>query len=242
HGILKRNIKPTLQDFSKVNLDSIAACGDVNRNVSCSSHPNTSPTHKQVHAYADKISSLLLPKTKAYQEIWLDDQKISEEPENDPLYLDKYLPRKFKIGIGIPPDNDVDVLTNDLGLIAIIENNKLIGFNIAVGGGLSTTHGNPNTYARLATVIGFVAGEEKTLKAVYEVLTVQRDFGNRSDRKLARLKYTLDRMGEDAFKKELEDRCGFQLEPPKPFQFIDRKDKYGWEQDPSGKWHYTLFI
>ena len=242
HGILKRNIKPTLQDFSKVNLDSIAACGDVNRNVSCSSHPGTSPIHKQVHAYADKISRLLLPKTRAYQEIWLDDQKISEENENDPLYQDKYLPRKFKIGIGIPPDNDVDVLTNDLGLIAIIENQKLIGFNLAVGGGLSTTHGNPNTYARLATVIGFVAGEENTLKAVYEVLTVQRDFGNRSDRKMARLKYTFDNMGEDAFRKELEQRCGFKLEPSKHFEFIDRKDKYGWEQDHSGNWHYTLFI
>ncbi|MBA2499532.1 MAG: NADPH-dependent assimilatory sulfite reductase hemoprotein subunit [Chitinophagaceae bacterium] len=243
HGILKRHIKPTLQDFNKVNLDSIAACGDVNRNVACSSNPNTSPLHQKVHAYADRISLVLLPKTRAYQEIWLDEEKISEpDAENDPLYQDRYLPRKFKIGIAIPPDNDVDVLTNDLGLIAIIENEKLLGFNIAVGGGLSTTHGNPNTYARLATVIGFVAGEEKVLKAVYEILTVQRDFGNRSDRKLARLKYTFDRMGEDAFKKELESRCSFQLETAKPFEFIDRKDKYGWQQDHTGRWHYTLFI
>ncbi len=243
HGILKRHIKPTMQDFNKVNLDSIAACGDVNRNVACSSNPNTSPLHQKVHAYADRISLMLLPKTRAYQEIWLDEEKISEpDAENDPLYQDRYLPRKFKIGIAIPPDNDVDVLTNDLGLIAIIENEKLLGFNIAVGGGLSTTHGNPNTYARLATVIGFVAGEEKVLKAVYEILTVQRDFGNRSDRKLARLKYTFDRMGEDAFKKELESRCSFQLETAKPFEFIDRKDKYGWQQDLTGRWHYTLFI
>ena len=243
HGILKRNIKPALQDFNQVNLDSIAACGDVNRNVACSSNPNTSPLHQTVHAYADKISRMLLPKTRAYQEIWLDDEKISEPvSEIDPLYEDRYLPRKFKIGIAIPPDNDVDVLTNDLGLIAIIENEKFIGFNIAVGGGLSTTHGNPNTYARLASVIGFVAGEEKVLKAVYEILTVQRDFGNRSDRKLARLKYTFDRMGEDAFKKELETRCGFHLDTPKPFGFTDRKDKYGWQHDHKGKWHYTLFI
>ena len=243
HGILKRNIKPTLQDFNQVNLDSIAACGDVNRNVACSSNPNSSPLHEMVHAYADKISRMLLPKTRAYQEVWLDEKKISEpESEIDPLYEDRYLPRKFKIGIAIPPDNDVDILTNDLGLIAIIENEKLIGFNMAVGGGLSTTHGNPNTYARLASVIGFVAGEENILKAVYEVLTVQRDFGNRSDRKLARLKYTFDRMGEENFKNELESRCGFKLEKLKPFEFADRKDKYGWQQDHKGRWHYTLFI
>lgn len=242
HGILKHQIKPTLKDFNAVALDSIAACGDVNRNVACTSHPSESAIHEQVHAYADKISRLLLPKTRAFYEIWLDEEKIAEYDETDPLYQDRYLPRKFKIGIAIPPNNDVDVLTNDLGLIAIIENGKLIGFNIAVGGGLSTTHGNPDTYARLATVIGFTAGEEKTLKAVYEVLTIQRDFGNRSDRKLARLKYTLDTMGVKAFSKELEQRCGFALEPSKPYRFTERIDRYGWEADHKGNWHYTLFV
>jgi sulfite reductase (NADPH) hemoprotein beta-component len=152
------------------------------------------------------------------------------------------LPRKFKIGIGIPPNNDVDVLANDLGLITIIENNELKGFNIAVGGGLSTTHGNPDTYPRLATVIGFTDTEDKTLKAVYEVLTIQRDYGNRSDRKLARLKYTLDRMGVDAFKKELEKRCGFLLDDIRPYTFTERKDLYGWQRDDFGNWHYTLFV
>lgn len=242
HGILKHQIKPTLKAFNAVHLDSIAACGDVNRNVACTSHPSESAIHEEVHAYADKISRLLLPKTRAFYEIWLDEEKIAEYDETDPLYQDRYLPRKFKIGIAIPPNNDVDVLTNDLGLIAIIENGKLVGFNIAVGGGLSTTHGNPDTYARLATVIGFTAGEENTLKAVYEVLTIQRDFGNRSDRKLARLKYTLDKMGVDAFKKELEQRCGFVLEPVKPYQFTERIDRYGWLRDYKGNWHYTLFV
>jgi sulfite reductase (NADPH) hemoprotein beta-component len=242
HGILKNKIKPTLKEFDKVKLDSIAACGDVNRNVACASHPSQSAIHKQIHEYADKISQLLLPKTRSYYEIWLDEEKIEEYNETDPLYEDRYLPRKFKIGIGIPPNNDVDVLANDLGLIAIIENNELKGFNIAVGGGLSTTHGNPDTYPRLATVIGFIATEEKTLKAVYEVLTIQRDFGNRSDRKLARLKYTLDRMGIDAFKKELEKRCGFLLEDIRPYTFSERKDLYGWQQDDFGNWHYTLFV
>lgn len=242
HGILKNHIKPTLQSFNKVKLDSIAACGDVNRNVACTSHPAESPLHRQIHAYADKISSLLLPKTRAFYEIWLDEEKIEDYNETDPLYQERYLPRKFKIGICIPPNNDVDVLANDLGLIAIIENNRLIGFNIAVGGGLSTTHGNPDTYARLATVIGFTDTEEKTLKAVYEVLTIQRDYGNRSDRKLARLKYTLDNMGVDAFRKELENRCGFLLEEPRPYHFTQRKDQYGWFKDHEANWHYTLFV
>ncbi len=242
HGILKRNIRPTLQGFSKVALDSIAACGDVNRNVACASHPHQSAIHAQVHAYADKISQLLLPKTRAFYEIWLDEEKLEEHTEVDPLYENRYLPRKFKIGIAIPPNNEVDVLTNDLGLIAIIENNELKGFNLAIGGGLSATHGNANTYPRLATVIGFTGSEERTLKAVYEVLTVQRDYGNRSDRKLARLKYTVDRMGVENFKKELEKRCGFELEAPKEVVFTARKDEYGWVEDYKGNWHYTLFV
>ena len=158
------------------------------------------------------------------------------------MYQDRYLPRKFKIGIAIPPNNDVDVFANDIGLIAIIENNKLKGFNIAMGGGLSTTHGNPETYARLATVIGFVETEEKTLKAVYEMLTIQRDYGNRSDRKLARLKYTVDRYGVDGSGKNWKNEYGFKLEEAKPYTFSDSKDYYGWEQNHEGLWYYTVFV
>jgi len=184
-----------------------------------------------------------MPKTKAYYEIWLDNEKlVDKKEEEDPLYQDRYLPRKFKIAICIPPNNDVDVFGNDIGLIAIIDNNKLQGFNIAVGGGLSTTHGNKNTYARLATVIGFCDTEEKVLKAVYEIVTIQRDFGNRSDRKLARLKYTLDRVGVDWFKEELERRTGFAIETPRPYQFTSRTDYFGWHNDNEGLWHYTLFV
>jgi sulfite reductase (NADPH) hemoprotein beta-component len=242
HGLLKRNIKPLIKDFDLAKLDSIAACGDVNRNVLCSANPNLSPIHKTVHDYADKISTMLLPKTRAYYELWLDEEKLLEHEETDPLYQDRYLPRKFKIAIAIPPDNEVDVFANDIGLIAIIANEKLLGFNIAVGGGLSATHGNPNTYPRLATVIGFVATEEKTMKVVYEILTVQRDFGNRADRKLARMKYTIDKMGVVAFKAELEKRCGFPLEEAKAFSFTKRADEYGWKQDHQGHWHFTLFV
>jgi len=243
HGIIKSNIKPTIQSFNEAHLDSIATCGDINRNVACSSNPSESPIHEQVFAYADKISTLLMPKTKAYYEIWLDDELVIDKKEQeDPLYQNRYLPRKFKIGIVIPPNNDVDVLTNDIGLIAIIEDNQLKGFNIAIGGGLSTTHGNAETYARLGTVIGFADTEEKVLKTVYEILTVQRDNGNRTDRKLARLKYTLDKMGVDQYRKEVEKRTGFDLEPARSFVFTSRVDRYGWEKSFSGKWYYTLFI
>lgn len=243
HGILKSHIKPTIQSFNTLQLDSIAACGDVNRNVSCSSHPKQSAIHEEIFRYADKISTLALPKTKAYYEIWLDEEPLADRKmEQDPLYQDRYLPRKFKIAIAIPPNNDVDVLANDIGLIAITENNQLKGFNIAVGGGLSTTHGNPNTYARLATIIGFADTEEKIMKLVFEIISIQRDNGNRSDRKLARLKYTIDRMGLDNFKKELENRCGFKLDGAKPHTFTERKDYYGWEQNHEGKWYYTVFV
>jgi sulfite reductase (NADPH) hemoprotein beta-component len=243
HGILKRDIKPTLKDFNAVALDSIAACGDVNRNVICSSHPSQSPLHKQIHDYAGKLSEVLLPKTRAFYEIWLDEEVLADKKEEiDPLYQDHYLPRKFKIAIAIPPNNDVDVFGNDLGLIAIIENETLLGFNLAIGGGLSSTHGNPSTYPRLATVIGFVPADDKLMKAVYEVLTIQRDYGNRSDRKQARLKYTIDNMGVNSFKAELELRCGFPLEEARPYQFTERKDYYGWKQNSEGKWHYTIFV
>ncbi|MEO7766203.1 MAG: NADPH-dependent assimilatory sulfite reductase hemoprotein subunit [Ferruginibacter sp.] len=243
HGIIKAKIKPTIQAFNAAHLDSIATCGDINRNVSCSSNPSESPLHDKVFAYANKISMHLMPKTKAYYEIWLDEELLTDKKvEEDPLYKDRYMPRKFKIGIAIPPNNDVDVFTNDIGLIAIIENDELKGFNFAIGGGLSTTHGNAETYARLGTVIGFVDTEEKVLKTVYEILTVQRDYGNRSDRKLARLKYTLDRMGVEQYRKEVEKRTGFEFEPAKPFEFTSRGDRYGWERNDKGHWQYTLFI
>lgn len=243
HGIYKSNIKPTIQAFNKAHLDSIATCGDINRNVMCSAHPLQSPIHEEVFAYADKISTMLMPKTKAYYDIWLDEEMIHEKADEvDPLYQERYMPRKFKIAIAIPPNNDIDVFANDLGLIAIIKDNKLQGFNIAIGGGLSTTHGNTETYARLGTVIGYVDSEEKALKTIYEILTVQRDYGNRSDRKLARLKYTVDRLGVDNYKAKVEERTGFKLEPEQPYNFTARTDFYGWEKDHRGLNYFTVFV
>jgi sulfite reductase (NADPH) hemoprotein beta-component len=243
HGLYKSHVKPTIQAFNEAKLHSIATCGDINRNVICAAHPKQSPIHKEVHNFAYKINELLLPKTKAYYEIWLDEERLADKKEEeDALYQDRYLPRKFKIALAIPPNNDVDVFGNDLGLIAIIENNRLMGYNIAIGGGLSSTHGNPATYPRLATVIGFVSDEEKILKTIYEIVTIQRDYGNRSDRSLARLKYTVDKMGIEWFKTEIARRTGLPLEKEKPFQFTERKDYYGWFQNSDKLWYYTPFI
>ncbi|WP_260262728.1 NADPH-dependent assimilatory sulfite reductase hemoprotein subunit [Elizabethkingia occulta] len=243
HGILKSHIKPTIQAFNLQHLDSIAACGDVNRNVTCTSNPSESPLHNEAYELAGKISELCLPKTKAYYDIWIDDElAVDRKAEEDPLYQDRYLPRKLKIGIAVPPNNDVDVFINDIALIAIIENNQIVGYNIAAGGGLGATHGNEATYARLASVLGFVDTEEKVLKAVYEIITVQRDFGNRSDRKLSRLKYTIDKLGIEGYRAEVEKRCGFNFEPAREYRFEQRKDRYGWVQNHEGKWFYTVFV
>jgi sulfite reductase (NADPH) hemoprotein beta-component len=243
HGLLKSHVKPTIKAFNAVKLDSIAACGDVNRNITCAAHPAQSPIHAQIHAFAARISEMLLPKTKAYYEIWLDQEKLTDKSEEeDPLYEDRYLPRKFKIGIAIPPNNEVDVLTNDLGLIAIIENDVLQGFNVAIGGGLGATHGNAETYPRLASVIGYVPADDRLFKAIYTIVTIQRDYGNRSDRKLARLKYTLDKYGADFFREEIAKRAGFALEPERPYAFNERVDYFGWQQNHQGLWYYTLFI
>ncbi|HEY5462071.1 MAG TPA: assimilatory sulfite reductase (NADPH) hemoprotein subunit [Hanamia sp.] len=243
HGVLKSRLKPTHKIFNRVHLDTISACGDVNRNVTCSPNPTQSPLHEEIFEYAGKISTFLKPKTRAYYEIWLDEEKIVDKKlEEDPLYRDSYLPRKFKIGICIPPNNDIDVFGNDLAMIAIIENNKLTGFNFAVGGGLAFTFGNPDTYARLATEIGFVEAGENTFKAIYEVVTTQRDYGDRVDRKQARIKYTIDKMGVEKFKAEVEKRMGFKFEKSRPYKFTKREDYYGWHQDAKGNWHYTLFV
>jgi sulfite reductase (NADPH) hemoprotein beta-component len=243
HGLVKSKIKPTIHAFNQAKLDSIATCGDINRNVICAAHPLQSPLHKEIHSYAAKISELLMPKTRAYYEIWLDEEKlIDKKVEEDPLYQDRYLPRKFKIAIAIPPNNDIDVFANDVALIAIIEDGKLKGFNVGVGGGLSTTHGNPSTFPRLATIIGFAEGEEIVLKTIYAIATIQRDFGDRTDRKFARLKYTLENHGVAWFKEEVERRIGLCLGPSRPFQFTDRKDYYGWQTNDQGNWYYTPFV
>ncbi|NPC92252.1 assimilatory sulfite reductase (NADPH) hemoprotein subunit [Bacillus sp. WMMC1349] len=244
HGILKWNMKNTIQKINTVLLDTIAACGDVNRNVMCASNPDQSEIHAEVYEWAKTLSDQLLPRTRAYHEIWLDEEKVIGVPETakiEPMYGPLYLPRKFKIGIAVPPANDIDVFSQDLGFIAIVENNKLLGFNIAIGGGMGMTHGDKATYPQLAKVIGFCLPEQ-----LYEVaektITIQRDYGNRSVRKNARFKYTVDRLGLESIKKELENRLGWSLAEAKPYHFDHNGDRYGWVQGIQGKWHLTLFV
>ncbi len=243
HGVWKSRLKPTVQAFDALGLDAIAACGDVNRNVIAGVFPALAPYHEEVHTYAQAISDHLLPTTGAFREIWLDGEKLTPDKEEapDPLYGTRYLPRKFKIAIAIPPHNETDVFVHDIGLIAIGEGATFHGFNVVVGGGMGTTHGNAATYPRLGTVLGFIP-KEKTLDTVWHIAAVQRDFGNREERKLSRLKYTLDRMGVAAFQAELESRLGFTLEPARPYAFTHRGDMYGWQQDAHGKHAFTVYV
>ncbi|AOO62941.1 assimilatory sulfite reductase (NADPH) hemoprotein subunit [Bacillus amyloliquefaciens] len=243
HGILKWNMKKTIQKINEALLDTIAACGDVNRNVMCASNPHQSEIHAEVYEWSKKLSDDLLPRTRAYHEIWLDEERVAGTPdtETEPMYGPLYLPRKFKIGIAVPPSNDIDVFSQDLGFIAIVEEGRLIGFNVAIGGGMGMTHGDTATYPQLSKVIGFCKPEQ-LYDVAEKTITIQRDYGNRSVRKNARFKYTVDRLGLENVKAELENRLGWQLDEAKPYHFDHNGDRYGWVKGVKGKWHFTMFI
>lgn len=244
HGVFKPNIKPMHQMLNKIGIDSIATAGDVNRNVLCTSNPVESVLHQQAYEWAAKISEHLLPKTRAYAEIWLGEEKVetTEKPELvEPILGDTYLPRKFKTTVVIPPHNDVDVHANDLNFVAIAEDGQLVGFNVLVGGGLAMTHGDKATYPRRAEDLGFISLEH-VLKVAEHVVTVQRDYGDRVNRKNAKTKYTIDRIGVDAFKAEVEKRVGVPFAPSRPYEFTHRGDRFGWVEGIDGKHHLTLFI
>ncbi|MCC8313695.1 assimilatory sulfite reductase (NADPH) hemoprotein subunit [Bacillus velezensis] len=243
HGILKWNMKKTIQKINAALLDTIAACGDVNRNVMCASNPHQSEIHAEVYEWSKKLSDDLLPRTRAYHEIWLDEERVAGTPdtETEPMYGPLYLPRKFKIGIAVPPSNDIDVFSQDLGFIAIVEEGSLIGFNVAIGGGMGMTHGDTATYPQLSKVIGFCKPEQ-LYDVAEKTITIQRDYGNRSVRKNARFKYTVDRLGLENVKAELENRLGWQLDEAKPYHFDHNGDRYGWVKGVKGKWHFTMFI
>ncbi|KAL4262386.1 nitrite and sulfite reductase 4Fe-4S domain family protein [Pleurotus pulmonarius] len=243
HGVIKRHLKPAIQDINRVLLDTLAACGDVNRNVVCSSIPSFSKLHTQVYEFSKGISAHLVPRTTAYHEIWLDKKLVAGEALKDvePLYGEFYLPRKFKVAVAVPPTNDVDVFANDLGFIAIVDGNgELAGFNVTVGGGMGVTHGNKKTYPRLGDIIGFCTYEQGK-KVAEAVMLTQRDNGNRAEYN-ARLKYTIDRMGLDVFKAEVEKRLGYPLAPPRPYTFDRNVDDFGWSRGEDGRHHFTMFI
>jgi sulfite reductase (NADPH) hemoprotein beta-component len=242
HGVLKPALKPAIQAINAALLDTIAACGDDNRGVLCTPNPEASAVHAKVYPLAKRVSEHLMPRTRAYLEIWLDGEAVAgSRGEEEPIYGRTYLPRKFKIAFAVPPINDVDVYAHDLGLIAICEGDEVSGFNIAVGGGMGRTDNEPATYPRLADVIGFCA-PERVVEVAEKVVLVQRDFGDRVDRKHARLKYTIDDRGIDWFKSELENRLGWSLQAARPFKFETNGDRFGWSRGIGGRWHYTLFV
>ncbi|MCC2665137.1 MAG: cysI, partial [Geminicoccaceae bacterium] len=243
HGVIKSNLKRTMQAINAALLDTVAACGDVNRNVMCNPNPYQSKAHAAALGLARAISDHLTPRTAAYHEIWLDGEKVVDTQEDEePIYGRHYLPRKFKTVVAVPPENDVDVFAQDLGFIAITdEEGDVVGYNVTVGGGMGMTHGEPETYPRTADVIGFCRPEQAVAVAE-QVVTVQRDHGDRANRKHARLKYTIDDRGLAWFRGEVERRLGYTLAAPRPFRFEHTGDRYGWTQDHEGSWHYTLFI
>lgn len=240
HGVIKRELKATMQAINAALIDTLAACGDVNRNVLVAANPLESRAHAQVQAWAAKLSEHLLPNTRAYYEIWLDEERVAGSgEEEEPVYGSTYLPRKFKIGFAVPPINDVDVFANDLGFVAILEDGELIGFNVTVGGGMGASHGDAETYPRIANSIGFITPDQ-LLNVATAVVTTQRDFGNRVLRKRARFKYTIDDHGLAFIVEQIESRAGVSLQPARAFRFDHNGDRYGWVEGEDGRWHLTL--
>lgn len=242
HGVLKGNLKQTMKEINDTLLDTLAACGDVNRNVMSPSNPFESSLHGEALALAKDLHDHLTPRTTAYAEIWLDGEKTAVGEETiEPIYGKTYLPRKFKIAVALPPRNDVDVFSNDLGFVGIIEDGRIVGYNVLVGGGLGMTHGKTTTFPRVADDIGFCLPEQ-AVRVAEEIVKIQRDFGNRSDRRNARLKYTIEGKGVDWFKQELNTRLGWSLDASRNFSFESTTDRYGWSEDADGKWTFGLFV
>ncbi len=243
HGILKGDLWRTINGVNKALLDTIAACGDVNRNVMCNPNPEQSELHSEVFKVSRAISEHLLPRSSAYHELWVGEDLVGGgEPDAEPIYGKTYLPRKFKIVVAVPPSNDVDIFAHDLGYIAINDaSGKLAGFNVTVGGGLGMSHNQIETYPRIADVMGFCTVQQ-AVDVAEKVMTVQRDFGDRTDRKHARLKYTIADRGLAWFRGEVEARLGYRLGTPRAFKFTHTGDRYGWVESHDGRSHFTIFI
>ena len=242
HWVLKEDVKATIQGLHEVLLDTIAACGDVSRNVMCAADPEDSALHAEVAAAARQVSEHFLPRTRAYHEIWYGEEKVaSSGEEQEPVYGATYLPRKFKIGFVVPPSNDIDVYTQDLGFIAVAGPDGLEGYNVAIGGGMGRTENEPRTYPRLADVIGYIP-KDRLVAATGAVMSVQRDYGNRAERNRARFKYTIDDKGLGWIKAEIETRLGAPFEPARPFRFESNGDSFGWRETESGRFNFTLYV
>src|SRR5690606_23912976 len=248
HGIIKTNLARSIATINEALLDTLAACGDVNRNVMSAANPFESPAHAEAWKLAGRIAGHLAPRTRAYHEIWIDGEKVHDgaseatiEDDEEPIYGRTYLPRKFKIVVAVPPVNDVDLYAHDPGFAAVVEGGRVVGYNVTVGGGMGMTHGEPTTYPRLADGLGFCTPEQ-AVDVAEKVVTVQRDFGDRADRKQARLKYTIDRRGLDWFRTEVEARLGYRLGEARPLAFERTGDRFGWTKGADGLWHLCLYI
>lgn len=246
HGIVKSGVRQLIKSINDALLSTLAACGDVNRNVMAPPTPAYTPAREQLFEDSKRVMDALTPQTKAYHSIWIDGVQLDlEDEENknfvDPLYGKTYLPRKFKVGLVIPPLNDIDVFTQCMGFIAVVENDKVVGYNLTAGGGMGRSHNQKETYPRLADVIGFFTPEnlEKVSQAV---LTVHRDYGDRTNRKHARLKYVLEEKGVEWFRQQVEERAGIKFEAAREFSFEKQGDLYGWHKGVDGKWFFGLFI
>ena len=241
HWVVKEDIRPTIQGLHEVLLDTVAACGDDARTVMATANPEDSAVHAEIVALSKQLSDHVIPRTRAYHEIWYGAERVATSQEEEPLYGRTYLPRKFKIGFVIPPSNDIDVYSQDLGFIAIAGPDGLEGFNVTIGGGMGRTDNEPRTYPRLGDVIGFVA-KDRLLAVTDAVISVQRDYGNRKDRARARFKYTVDDKGLAWVKAEVESRMGSGFEPARPYALTSNGDLFGWRRSDSGRWNYTLFV
>ncbi|MGH8054409.1 MAG: assimilatory sulfite reductase (NADPH) hemoprotein subunit [Stenotrophomonas sp.] len=243
HGVIKRELKATMQAINAALIDTLAACGDVNRNVLVAANPLLSSAHATLYADAARTSEHLLPNTRAYYEIWLDEERVAGSGnEEEPIYGERYLPRKFKIGFALPPINDVDVFANDLGFIGVLDGaGELLGYDVSIGGGMGATHGDAETYPRIANLVGFIP-RDALLDVATAVVTTQRDLGNRELRKRARFKYTIDDHGLDTVIAEIERRAGIRLAPSRSLPFAHNGDRYGWNEGDDGRWHLTLSL
>jgi sulfite reductase (NADPH) hemoprotein beta-component len=241
HWVVKEDVRTVIQGLHDVLLDTVAACGDDSRGVMCAAAPDDSAVHAELAALSKQCSDHVIPKTHAYAEIWYGEQRLATTEPEEPFYGKTYLPRKFKIGFVLPPSNDIDVYTQDLGFIAITGKDGIEGFNVTIGGGMGRTDNEPDTYPRLADVVGFIP-KDKVIEVTDAVMSVQRDYGNRVTRARARFKYTIDDKGLDWIKSEIERRMGFAFEPAHPFEFTSNGDRFGWHQTDNGKLNYTLFI
>ena len=242
HGIIKSNLRPLIQGLYHEMLDTIAACGDVNRNVCAAVVPWDRAGQAAVSKLADDIATHLLPKSRAWHEIWIGEEQVAGAGEEDePIYGKTYMPRKFKIGVALPPYNDVDAFAQDLSFVAIRDGGTIVGYDVIAGGGMGMTHGEPETYPRAGSILGFCTPDQ-AVDVAEKVVTMQRDHGDRSNRKAARLKYTIDRMGLDAFIAGLNERLTVKLEKPKSFTFDTTADRLGWSEDETGLHHVTIFV